>query len=101
MSSLKCKKKGNLSDCSNWRGIILLPVARKILSNLIYNRLREAVEIHMREERASFRQGRGCSDQIFVLRTIVEECEDWNKPLVLNFIDYKRHTGYLAKLYGY
>ena len=44
----------------------------------------------MREDQAGFRQGRGCSDQIFVLRTIVEECEEWNKPLVLNFIDYKK-----------
>ena len=37
---VKVPKKGDLSDCSNWRGITLLPVARKILSNLIYYRMR-------------------------------------------------------------
>ena len=72
------------------RGITLLPVARKVLSNLIYNRLREAVDSNMREEQAGFRQGRGCSDQIFVLRTIIEECEEWKTPLLLNFIDLKK-----------
>ena len=87
---VKVPKKGDLSDCSNWRGITLLPVARKVLSNLIYNRLREAVDSNMREEQAGFRQDRGCSDQIFVLRTIIEECEEWKTPLVLNFIDFKK-----------
>ena len=87
---VKVPKKGDLSDCSNWRGITLLPVARKILSNLIYNRLKVAVESNMREEQAGFRQGRGCSDQIYVLRTIIEECEECNITLVLNFIDFKK-----------
>ena len=87
---VKVPKKEDLGDCSNWRGITLLPVARKVLSNLIYNRLREAVDSNMREEQAGFRQGRGCSDQIFVLRTIIEECEEWKTPLLINFIDFKK-----------
>ena len=44
----------------------------------------------MRKKQAGFRQGRGCLDQIFVLRTIIEECEEWNLLLVLNLIEFKK-----------
>ena len=44
----------------------------------------------MCKEQAGFRLGRGCSDQIFVLCTIIEECREWNRSLILNFFDFKR-----------
>ena len=60
------------------------------LNNLINNRMRDAVEIIIREDQDCFRQERGYSDQIFVLRTIIEEYEGWNQSLVLILVDFKR-----------
>ena len=83
-------KKGDLSQCSNWRGITLLSVPCKTLSQLIYNRIRGFTETILREQQAGFRQGRGCSDQIFVLRNILEQCEEWQRPIILNFVDFRK-----------
>ena len=33
---------------------------------------------------------RGCVDQIFALRKIIEQCLEWNAPLHVNFIDFKK-----------
>jgi hypothetical protein len=32
-------KKGNKTDCSNYRGISLLPTTYKILSNMLFSKL--------------------------------------------------------------
>ena len=42
---------------------------------VIYNRLKESCEQALREQQAGYRSGRGCSDQIFVLRNIIEQYE--------------------------
>ena len=87
---VRIPKKGNLSECSNWRGITLLSVPGKLLSNIIYARIKDEAQGVMREEQAGFRKDRGCADHIFVLRHIVEQCEEWQKSLVLNFVDFKK-----------
>ena len=87
---VRIPKKGNLSDCSNWRGITLLSVPSKILSNIIYDRIKKEAQSVMREEQAGFREARGCADHIFVLRHIIEQCEEWQKSLILNFVDFKK-----------
>ena len=46
----------------------------------------------IRVEQAGLRAGRGriFSDQIFSLRNIVEQCIEWNAPLFVNFIDFRK-----------
>ena len=39
---------------------------------------------------AGFRRGRGCSDQIFVLRNIIEQCTEWQRELYINFVDFQK-----------
>ena len=84
------QKKRDLSNCSNWRGITLLSVIAKIASNIIFNRIKEIVFNVISEEQAGFCDGRGCADHIFVLRHIMEQCEEWRKPLVLYFVDFSK-----------
>lgn len=87
---IKLSKKGNLEECDNWRGITSLSVPGKVLCRIIINRIRDAIDIILRKEQAGFRRGRGCINQIFILRNIVEQCIEWNSPLFINFIDFKR-----------
>jgi hypothetical protein len=37
---IKIPKKGNRTRCSNWRGITLLPVLSKILTRIVFNRIK-------------------------------------------------------------
>ena len=83
-------KKGDLSKCSNWRGITLLSVPSKILGNILIERNRKAIDKELRKEQAGFRKGKGTSDQIFILRNIIEQSVEWQAPLYLNFIDFEK-----------
>ena len=87
---IKLPKKGNLADCGNWRGITLLSVPGKILAMILLDRIYEAIDGRMREGQAGFRSGRSCAYQIFVLRNIIEQSVEWQRQLVVNFIDFKR-----------
>ena len=87
---VKLPKKGDLSNCSNWRGINLLSVPGKVFCRVLLQRVKNSVDKILREEQAGFRSGRSCTDQIFVLRTIVEQSLEWNSALYINFIDFEK-----------
>ena len=87
---IKLPKKGELCNCGNWRGITLLSVPGKVLCITLLNRLKDAVDPKIREEQAGFRTQRSCIDQIFVLRNVIEQCLEFQKPVYINFIDFKK-----------
>ena len=87
---VKLPKKGDMKDCGNWRGINLLSVPGKIFCRVLLRRMKTSLEKILREEQAGFRSGRSCIDQIFVLRTIIEQSIEWNSSLYLNFIDFAK-----------
>jgi ribosomal protein L30/L7E len=69
---IKIPKKGDLSNCNNWRGITLLSIPSKILTRIILNRIQNTVERHLRKEQAGFRKHRSCVDLINTRRIILE-----------------------------
>ena len=83
-------KKGNLKECTNWRGITLLVIASKVLGKILIERLKRGADKRLRAEQARFRQGRSTTEQIFILRNIIEQSYEWQTPLVLNFIDFEK-----------
>ena len=87
---VKLPKKGDLTNCNNWRGIMLLSVTYKVLSRVVLNRLTTTVDPLLRKEQAGFRKGRGCADQIFTLRQIVEQSNEWSSTVYANFIDFTK-----------
>ena len=87
---VKLPKKGNLKECTNWRGITLLVIASKVLGKILIERLKSGVDKRLRVEQAGFRQGRNTTEQIFILRNIIEQSYEWQTPLVINFIDFEK-----------
>ena len=77
-------KKGDKSECRNYRSISLVSVGSKLLSNMILFKIRDAADIVLREEQYGFRKGRGCVDQVFTLRLIIEKFLCFQPPLVLS-----------------
>ena len=87
---VKLPKRGNLTDCDNWRGITLIPVIVKIFGSAIINRIRVGVDNKLRNEQAGYRQGRNTTEQIFVLRNIIEQVIEWNSNLYICFVDFEK-----------
>lgn len=87
---IKLPKKGDLANCENWRGIMLLSVPSKVFSRIILNRMKEAIDQKTRKEQAGFRRNRSCTDQINTLRIIVEQSVEFRSPLYLLFVDFEK-----------
>ena len=83
-------KKGDLTHCGNYRGIMLLSVPGRILSKILLNRIKKKVNEKLRPNQAGFRPNRSTIDQITTLRIIIEQSKEWNSELFVNFIDYKK-----------
>ncbi|CAF1592622.1 unnamed protein product, partial [Didymodactylos carnosus] len=90
MLRLHLPKKGDLRDPNNWRDITLLSIPGKVLCAILADRIRPAIEKVLREEQAGFRPNRGCSDQIFTLRRIIEKSINKRYGIILNFIDFEK-----------
>ena len=59
------KGKGDVHECSNFRGISLLSLVEKVYGRILTNRIRDETENVTAEVQSGFRRGRGCTDQIF------------------------------------
>jgi len=87
---VKLPKKGDLSCCNNWRGIMLLSIPGKILTRIILDRLKTALDKSLRDEQAGFRQDRSCTDHIATMRIIIEQSLEWQTPLYTTFVDFQK-----------
>ncbi|XP_066982159.1 uncharacterized protein [Macrobrachium rosenbergii] len=74
-------KKGDKSDCANYRGITLLPTCYKVLAKIIKDKLEPYTETALGKDQCCFRKGRSTIDQIFTIRQkimrSIEEVEGW------------------------
>ena len=90
---IKLAKKGNTKHCKNWRGIPLLSVVGKILCRIIIDRIRSGVDDRLRKKQAGYRKGRETTEQVFILRNIIEhvnERQAFQTTLSLNFIVFDK-----------
>ncbi|XP_062711243.1 uncharacterized protein LOC134289445 [Aedes albopictus] len=82
-------KKGHRLECANYRGITLLNSAYKILSRVLFNRLRLLEESFVGKYQAGFREGRSTTDQMFTLRMILDKFREYNLQTHHLFIGFK------------
>ena len=66
-------KKGDRSDCGNYRGISLLNVVGKIFADIVLQRLKRLAELVYPESQSGYRDGRVTIDGIFILRQMMEK----------------------------
>jgi hypothetical protein len=85
---VKLPKKGNLSICDNYRGIMLPSVPGKVLNRVMLQRLKTAVDNKLQDNHAGFRQNRSCSDQIATLHIILEQSHKFNSSVYTVFVDF-------------
>ena len=83
-------KKGDKLDCNNYRGITLLDIVYKVFSNVLNERLKKITENVIAEYQCGFRKNRSASDQIFIIRQMMEKHYELNQDLHMLFVDFKQ-----------
>jgi hypothetical protein len=83
-------KKGDLSECSNYRTISLINHTGKVLIIVLLNRLKQKLDPHLSEEQAGFRKDRSTVHQILTLRILAEKAKRQGKKVYNCFIDFQK-----------
>ena len=84
-------KKGDRTDCGNYRGISLLSIAGKIFARILLNRLfTHITQEVVPEAQCGFRGNRSTVDMIFCLRQLQEKCIEQDRPLYMVFVDFSK-----------
>ena len=72
-------KKGNPKECSNYRSIVLISHASKVMLKILQARLQQYMNHELPDVEAGFRKGRGTRDQIANICWIIEKARDFQK----------------------
>ena len=83
-------KKGNAKECSNYRTIVLISQASKVMLKILQARLQQYVNHELPDVQAGFRKGRGTRDQIANICWIMEKAREFQKNIYFCFIDYAK-----------
>lgn len=83
-------KKGSKKNCSNYRGIALLPTAYKVLSYLLLGRLEPYAEEIIGDYQCGFRRNRSTIDQIFQLKQLMEKRWEYAQDIHSLFVDFTK-----------
>ena len=90
-SIVTINKKGDRTDCGNYRGISLLSIANKIFARILLNRLSTHITSEVvPETQCGFRGNRSTVDMICCLRQLQEKCIEQDRPLYMVFVDIRK-----------
>ena len=82
--------KKSSKNMSNFRGISLMSIAAKVFNRVILNRIYDEISSRLRPFQAGFERGKSCTEQIHIIRRILEQYHQKNISTVMTFIDFKK-----------
>ena len=83
-------KKPRATDCELHRTISLMSHVTKLLLRIIMMRVRNKINPEIAEEQCGFVEGKGTTNAIFILRTLIERALERQKDVYLCFIDFTK-----------
>lgn len=83
-------KKGDTKSLENYRPIAIIPILYKLFSRVLNERLKDVLNDQQAPDQAGFRASYGCDDHLFVLTVSYERCLEWQQPLWLAAVDFKK-----------
>ena len=81
-------EKGNAKECSNYRTIVLLSHASKVMLKILQARYQQNGKWKLPDVHAGFRKGRGNRDQLVDIHWITAKAREFQKHMHFCFIDY-------------
>jgi hypothetical protein len=84
------KKKGDAKQPENYRPIVLLPVALKVLHKLILHRIRDAIDPYLMPHQSAYRAGHSTLQNMLTIAELAERARTTNTPLVAVFTDFSK-----------
>jgi len=82
------KGKGNIQECTNYRGIKLLSHTMKLWERVVESRLRAETKID--DNQFGFMPGRSTTEPIFMLRQMMEKRRRRKKKMQIVFVDLEK-----------
>ena len=83
-------KKGNAKECANYRTVVLISHASKVMLKILQARLQKYVNYEIPDVQAGFRKYRGTRGQIANICWIMEKAREFQKNIYFCFIDYAK-----------
>ena len=83
-------QKGNAKECSNYRTIVLISHASKVMLKLLQARLQQYMNHEIPNVQAGFRKARGTRDQTANIHWIIKKAREFQKNIYFCFIDYAK-----------
>jgi len=77
-------------NCDNYRGISPPDISYKVLSNVLFIKLKPYGDEIVGEYQGGFRRGKSTVDQIHIVKQVMEKCYEYNQDLFMLFVDYKQ-----------
>ncbi|KAK3549306.1 hypothetical protein QTP70_034533, partial [Hemibagrus guttatus] len=87
--TVRCLRRGK-RVYSNYRGITLLSLPRKVYSRVLERRVQPLVEPRIQEEQCGFRPSRGTLDQLYTLHRVLEGSWEFAQPVHMCFVDLEK-----------
>ena len=83
-------KKGDRSQCGNYRGISLLSVVGKVFAGILLQRLKRIADKVYPQSQSGYRGNRSTIDGIFTLRQLMEKTKEQRQNLYIVFVDFTK-----------
>ena len=83
-------KKGNAKECSNYRTVVLISHASKVMLKFLQARLQQYVNHEFPDVQAGFRKVKGPRDQMASNCWIIEKAREFQKNIYFSFINYPK-----------
>ncbi len=84
------KGKGKREECNNYRGISLLSVPGKIYGRILNERMMKITDKSVDDKQGGFWKGRGCVNQIFAVKILVEKYLEKDRKLFAAVMDLEK-----------
>ena len=83
------KNKGSHRDLEKYRGIFLTVIVSKIFERMLQERMKTPLE-KVSLFQAGSRTGRGCADNLFLLRSSIDNSKYMNNSLYVTTYDFRQ-----------
>jgi hypothetical protein len=80
----------DVGECDNYRGVTLVDMVTKIYAYMLLARVGPWLKDHLLEIQMAFQAERGATDNLFILRDVMEMFKQRARDLYIGFVDLKK-----------